>query len=126
MALFKILKGQSSNLGKIGTSTEKTHEGWAYFTPDDGKFYIDIVSNEVPVIGTSSQNGANRICIGGAGLEDDFILDCGTASSWTPIVIILGMGDSYLDDEINASIYNGGDADLTDEINAIIFNGNIF
>lgn len=36
--LFSILKGNSANI-----STDKTafHEGWAYFTPDTGKFYID-------------------------------------------------------------------------------------
>ena len=36
--LFKILKGDSSRI-----SMDKTafHEGYAYFTPDDGGFYID-------------------------------------------------------------------------------------
>lgn len=36
MALFKILKGQSANLGN-----QDLHEGWAYFTEDTGEFYID-------------------------------------------------------------------------------------
>jgi hypothetical protein len=38
MSLFKILKGDSSRI-----STDKTsfHEGYAYFTPDDGGLYID-------------------------------------------------------------------------------------
>ncbi len=50
MALFKILKGDSS---RIGTSTTPFHDGYAYFTPDDGKFYIDSVVD-----------GANKlICI---------------------------------------------------------------
>lgn len=36
MALFKISKGKSSNLG-----VQPLNEGYAWFTPDDGKFYID-------------------------------------------------------------------------------------
>ena len=38
MALFKILKGDSS---RIDTNTTPFNEGFAYFTPDDGGFYID-------------------------------------------------------------------------------------
>lgn len=38
MALFKILRGNSAN---ISTSITPYHDGWAYFTVDDGKFYID-------------------------------------------------------------------------------------
>jgi hypothetical protein len=42
LALFKIFKGAKSNLGKASSGTEAAHEGFAYFTQDDGKFYIDI------------------------------------------------------------------------------------
>lgn len=42
MALFKILQGDSS---RISTTTTPFHEGYAYFTPDDGKFYIDSIVN---------------------------------------------------------------------------------
>ena len=38
MALFKILKGDSS---RIDLKTTPFHDGYAYFTPDDGGFYID-------------------------------------------------------------------------------------
>lgn len=38
MSLFKILKGDSS---RIDTNTTPFHDGYAYFTPDDGGFYID-------------------------------------------------------------------------------------
>lgn len=50
MALFKILKGQSTNLANV-----KATDGWAYFTPDDGKFYIDVAGDgsQAAVIGTS-------------------------------------------------------------------------
>lgn len=41
MGLFKILRGDSS---RISTSTTPFHDGYAYFTPDDGGFYIDATS----------------------------------------------------------------------------------
>ena len=40
MALFKIFKGNSSNLPNI------MKEGNAYFTIDGGDFYIDISNSE--------------------------------------------------------------------------------
>lgn len=40
MALFKIAKGSSNNLGNQGLT-----EGYCWFTPDDGKFYIDAIAN---------------------------------------------------------------------------------
>lgn len=42
MSLFKILKGDSS---RIDTSITPFHDGYAYFTPDDGGFYIDSEDN---------------------------------------------------------------------------------
>lgn len=69
MALFKILKGKASNLGAKNNNTSLTKEGYAYFTPDDGKFYIDIRDGEIPVIGNyenevvKNNQLANRICI---------------------------------------------------------------
>ena len=54
MALFKILKGNSGDLGKSSsTNSATTHEGWCYFTPDTGCFYIDIEDGESPIIGTN-------------------------------------------------------------------------
>lgn len=38
MALFKIQRGDSS---RISTSTTPFHDGYCYFTTDDGGFYID-------------------------------------------------------------------------------------
>ena len=40
MALFKIQRGPSSNLPQNLTN------GYAYFTTDDGKFYIDVVEEK--------------------------------------------------------------------------------
>lgn len=42
MSLFKILRGDST---KISLDTTPFHDGYAYFTPDNGKFYIDAVVN---------------------------------------------------------------------------------
>lgn len=42
MALFKINKGLASNLAK---NMPYAKEGFAYFTKDDGKFYIDIAGD---------------------------------------------------------------------------------
>lgn len=56
MALFKISKGLSTNLI---TNVPNAKEGFAYFTTDDGKFYIDIDgdgSNNTPAV-----IGNNRI-----------------------------------------------------------------
>lgn len=56
MALFKVSKGLTKNLI---TNVPNAKEGFAYFTPDDGKFYIDISGD-----GTSMAKaviGTNRI-----------------------------------------------------------------
>lgn len=44
MALFKILKGDSS---RISTDVTPFHDGYAYFTPDDSGFYIDSEDNGI-------------------------------------------------------------------------------
>lgn len=50
MALFKTMRGPSS---RISTDVTPFHDGYAYFTPDDGRFYID-----------AADSGVNkRICI---------------------------------------------------------------
>lgn len=38
MSLFKILKGNSS---RISTDVTPFHDGYCYYTSDDGGFYID-------------------------------------------------------------------------------------
>ena len=43
MALFKILRGDSSSL-----TSQDLHDGYAYFTPDDGRFYIDVALANAP------------------------------------------------------------------------------
>lgn len=65
MALFKILKGSNKALFTTPTGQEnnpehpskKTIQGYCYFTPDNGKFYIDVADSSEVTLGT------NRICL---------------------------------------------------------------
>ena len=43
MALFKVLRGSSTAL-----NSQPYVDGYAYFTPDDGRFYIDVALAEEP------------------------------------------------------------------------------
>lgn len=56
MALFKVLRGPSSNL-----NSQPFVDGYAYFTPDDGRFYIDVQSDTAPnyYYSTGVVNGKN-------------------------------------------------------------------
>lgn len=83
MALFKILQGSSEGLKNL-----KATEGYAYFTPDDGKFYIDIGTTENSqdvVVGNndSDAENVNRICINQRYFTyNDFdIINCGSSST---------------------------------------------
>lgn len=42
MSLFKILKGDSS---RISLDRTPFHDGWCYFTNDDGGFFIDSIGD---------------------------------------------------------------------------------
>lgn len=44
MALFKILRGSSTGLKDLPIT-----DGWCYFTPDTGLFYIDYNGTRVPL-----------------------------------------------------------------------------
>lgn len=117
MALFKIFRGPSERLKDV-----KPTEGYAYFTPDDGKFYIDIKTAETPTVGNTSANGANRICINANEFMNDLILDCGTASGWTQTTVVYFVsGDSDLTDEADALFYDSGDSDFSDELEVILY-----
>ena len=56
MALFKIEKGLAINLE---ANRPYTKEGYAYFTTDDGKLYIDIYCD----VTTPARIGKDRICL---------------------------------------------------------------
>lgn len=57
MALFKISKGTAAQL-TTGAKSRYAREGSAWFTTDDGRFYIDIAGDGET---TAAQIGVNRI-----------------------------------------------------------------
>ena len=61
MALFKILRGPSSGLENL-----PINDGWCYFTPDTGLFYIDYDGQRVPL------NADDAKTLLGASLADTF------------------------------------------------------
>lgn len=67
MSLFKILKGNSS---RISLEATPFHDGWCYFTNDDGGFYID---------STGEDGAEKRTRIG----SNASFVKTFTASSWT-------------------------------------------
>lgn len=79
MSVAKLFKGLSSKLS-TSSATSKTHEGYIYFTPDDGKIYIDVETGTTPVIGTNSTKG-NRICLNSGELQDDLVFNCGDSTT---------------------------------------------
>lgn len=131
MALFKILRGSKENL-----ITTKIKDGYAYFTPSDGRFYIDVseVDGIDPIIGDSTSKGANRICINSGAFLDELVLDCGIAAGWEEgtieeiTTIYFDYGNSSNEDETNMVYYDNGDSsDIEVDSNIIIYdNGNSF
>lgn len=87
---FKILKGESKNLD---SKVPKTQAGHIYFTPDDGRLYIDVINDQTPYKGNGTNdkfeiNGQevtpNRICINDViqhGPTDYILFDCGSATT---------------------------------------------
>ncbi len=49
MALFKVLRGNSTAL-----ASQPLHDGYAYFTPDDGRFFIDVQLDTAPTLAHAS------------------------------------------------------------------------
>lgn len=128
MALFKILKGGSDRLGAPGNLTQHTKNGYAYFTPDTGKFYIDITEGETPIVASRATEG-NRICINGQ-LDELLVLNCGTPSSLldissntTKTTTYLMCGDASATSTSNAIEVDCGDA-TTNNYTTIYSGGN--
>lgn len=48
MALFKVLRGAASVINKDNPNKPPFIDGYAYFTPDDGRFYIDVQLDSTP------------------------------------------------------------------------------
>ena len=71
MALFKILRGPSSNLKDLPLK-----DGYCYFTPDTGLFYIDYEKDGV--IERIPLNAGDASTLAGATLEHDILNDSET------------------------------------------------
>ena len=65
--LFKPMRGNSA---RISTNVTPFHDGWAYFTVDDGKFYIDAVDDN---------NSEKRTCIN----PDSAFVKTFSAANWS-------------------------------------------
>ena len=73
MALFKILRGGVDTL-----KNQPINDGWAYFTPEDGKFYIDVVGT----VGGADYGTGVRVPIAGSGGSALILEHTLMASSW--------------------------------------------
>ena len=81
MALFKILQGESS---RISTDITPFHEGYAYFTTDDGGFYIDAV--------VEGEN--ERICINPNSIPIEYTL---SKDAWSSKEQTITLGELFSD-----------------------------
>lgn len=120
MALFKILKGDSSH---IDLETTPFHDGYAYFTPDDGGFYIDAeVNGEQKRIRINPQNSGSStaktstlLASGWSGGQQTLTIEGVTADSNGVIGVTQDITDVQMEAAKNAELYvcAQGDATLT-------------
>lgn len=76
MALFKISRGKKTDLS---TNKPTIKDGNAYFTTDEGYFYIDVGEDGASAVeGLNTTDGANRILINEWHNVD--ILNCGDSN----------------------------------------------
>ena len=71
MALFKILRGSSTGLKDL-----PINDGWCYFTPDTGLFYIDYNGTRVPLNAKDAQtlSGASLVqTLNSEGLDQEIL-----------------------------------------------------
>lgn len=104
MALFKILKGDSS---RISTDVTPFHDGYAYFTPDDGGFYIDSEDN-----GEQKRHRINPVNSSGSTAVSATLLSGGWSSGEQTLQIsgvtaesngVIGLSQSISDAEMEAA-----------------------
>lgn len=98
MALFKILQGSSS---RIDQATTPLHEGWCYFTPDDGKFYIDSVVDDT----------LERVCIN----DDEISWVLPEISTYDEIIDMVEAGYAPMI-QSNTGFYSLGAVDPTAQV----------
>lgn len=104
MALFKILKEDSS---RISTDVTPFHDGYAYFTPDDGGFYIDSEDN-----GEQKRHRINPVNSSGSTAVSATLLSGGWSSGEQTLQIsgvtaesngVIGLSQSVSDAEMEAA-----------------------
>lgn len=101
MALFKILRGNASNL------PTPQHDGWAYFTTDTHEFFIDYKDKD-GVIQRAAITSAKSI----PRLSDDGVYYFDSLTTPIQTTLILNCGDAK--DFIADIIYNAGDSTTSD------------
>lgn len=110
MALFKILKGDSS---RISTDVTPFHDGYAYFTPDDGGFYIDSEDNgeqkrhRINPVNSSGSTAVSAILLSGGWSSGEQTLQISgvTAESNGVIGLSQSVSDAEMEAAKNAELY---------------------
>ena len=110
MALFKILKGDSS---RISTDVTPFHDGYAYFTPDDGGFYIDSEDNgeqkryRINPVNSSGSTAVSATLLSGGWSSGEQTLQISgvTAESNGVIGLSQSVSDAEMEAAKNAELY---------------------
>lgn len=110
MALFKILKGDSS---RITTDVTPFHDGYAYFTPDDGGFYIDSEDNgeqkrhRINPVNSSGSTAVSATLLSGRWSSGEQTLQISgvTAESNGVIGLSQSVSDAEMEAAKNAELY---------------------
>lgn len=110
MALFKILKGDSS---RISTDVTPFHDGYAYFTPDDGGFYIDSEDNgeqkrhRINPVNSSGSTAVSATLLSGGWSSGEQTLQISgvTAESNGVIGLSQSVSDAEMESAKNAELY---------------------
>lgn len=110
MALFKILKGDSS---RISTDVTPFHDGYAYFTPDDGGFYIDSEDNgeqkrhRINPVNSSGSTAVSATLLSGGWSSGEQTLQISgvTAESNGVIGLSQSVSDAEMEEAKNAELY---------------------
>ena len=118
MALFKILKGDSS---RIDLNTTPFHDGYAYFTPDDGGFYIDAeldgIQKRIPVrtkgvgSGSSKAYSGTLLASGWNSGEQTLLFEDVNADSNGFVGISQAVSDAEMESAKAAELYVCGQSD---------------
>lgn len=105
MALFKILKGDSS---RISTDVTPFHDGYAYFTPDDGGFYNgEQKRHRINPVNSSGSTAVSATLLSGGWSSGEQTLQISgvTAESNGVIGLSQSVSDAEMEAAKNAELY---------------------